>query len=513
MYLTPTCENEISKLITQLPNKKSHGYDKINNCSLKELRPVLLTPLTIAFNKSLEEGIFPDCMKDMDTVPLFKSKCQLDCNNYRPISLLITLSKSLEKIIYNRTIAFLFSSQYGFRKKHSCSDAIMELVSEILKNNENGIHTACIFLDLSKVFDTLNPAILLQKMQNYGIRGIANQWFTSYLSKRRLRVRCGMDRDPGLTYSSSYDVEYGTPQGSCLGPLLFLIFTNDLYRNLENCHAILFADDTTVYKGHRNRNYLRWCTETDLMKLTDWFRANKLTVNINKTVFMSFGTKNGKLESIELSGETRNHSENTKFLGLWIDEKLNWSKHCNTLITKLKRNLAIVHNTKNLFNQATLKLIYHEHLQSHINYGLVIWGGMVNNKMLNRIQRIQSKWLKYINKGISQPHELKLLNIKQLVQLEHAKLGYRLQHKLLPKRVMQIIATDSSNKTLEKMHRYNTRNKNKLNLPKIKNKNYRDSFLYQANKQIMLLLKIESSKISYHTFIKSVKLTLLDATN
>ena len=176
MYLSPTCENEISKLIAQLPNKKSHGYDKINNCLLKELRLVIIYPLTIAFNKSLEEGIFPDCMKDVDTVPLFKSKCKLDCNNYRPISLLITLSKLLEKIIYNRAIAFLdkhdilFSSQYGFRKKHSCSDAIMELISEILKNNESGIHTACVFLDLSKSFDTLDPVILLQKMQNYGIR-------------------------------------------------------------------------------------------------------------------------------------------------------------------------------------------------------------------------------------------------------------------------------------------------------------------------------------------------------
>ena len=190
----------------------------------------------------------------------------------------------------------------------------MELVSEILKNNENGIHTACVFLDLSKAFDTLNPAILLDKMQNYGIRGIANSWFTSYLSKRRLRVRCGTDKDPEMSYSSSCDVESDTPQGSCLGPLLFLIFTNDLHRNLENCHAILFADDTMINKGHRNKNYLRWCIESDLMKLTEWFRADKLTVNISKTVFMSFGTKNGKLESIELSGETIHHSENTKSL-------------------------------------------------------------------------------------------------------------------------------------------------------------------------------------------------------
>ena len=183
---------------------------------------------------------------------------------------------------------------------------------------------------------------------------------------------------------------------------------------------------------------------------------------------MSFGTRNEKLESIELSGETIYHSKHTKFLGLWIDEKLNWSHHCNNLITKLKRNLALVRNTKNLFNQTTLKLIYHAHIQTHINYGLVVWGGMISNEMLNRLQRIQSKCLKYINKGTCQPHELKLLSVKQLVQLEHAKLGYRLQNKLLPKKIIQIIATDSSNKSLEKTHKYHTRNKNKTESPKNK---------------------------------------------
>ena len=136
---------------------------------------------------------------------------------------------------------------------------------------------------------------------------------------------------------------------------------------------------------------------------------------------------------------------------------------------------------------------------------------MISNEILNRFQRIQTKCLKYMNKRISQPHELKLLSIKQLVQLEHAKLGYRLQNKLLPKKIIKVIATDSLNKSLEKTHRYHTRNKNKLNLPKINNKNYRNSFLYQANKQIMLLPKIKSSNLSYHTFIESVKLTLLDA--
>ena len=177
MYLIPVDETEIDRLIRDLPNKKSYGYDKINNCLLKELRPVITHPLTIVFNKSLAEGVFPNSMKHADTVPLFKSKNKTDCNNYRPISLLITMSKLLEKVMYNRTLQFLdkhqllYISQYGFRKKHSCSDAIMELTSEILKNKENNLYTACVFLDLSKAFDTLKPEILLSKMSNYGIRG------------------------------------------------------------------------------------------------------------------------------------------------------------------------------------------------------------------------------------------------------------------------------------------------------------------------------------------------------
>ena len=444
MYFTPTNEFEINKIIKQLPNKKSYGYDKISNCLLKELRQVIIGSLSIVFNKSLEDGVFPVCMKDADTVPLFKSKCRQGCNNYRPISLLLTLSKILEKIVYKRTIVFLdkhnilFNSQYGFQKKHSCSDAIMELVSEILKKNENGIYTACVFLDLSKAFDTLEPRILLEKMQRYGIRGVASKWFNSYLSNRKLRVRCGTEKDPGVSYSSLYDVDYGTPQGSCLGPLLFLIFTNNLYRNLENCHAILFADNTTVYKGHRNKNYLRWCLESDLIRLTDWFRANKLKVNINKTVFMSFG-RSGKLDHIDICGECIECSENTKFLGLWIDENLNWHKHINTLINKLKRNLSLLQNTRNLFDQSTLKLIYHAHLQSHINYGLVVFGGMINSETLSRLQRIQTKCLKYIDANIKDPHWLKLLTIAQMIKFEHAKLGYRLQNGLLPKKIEQLV--------------------------------------------------------------------------
>ena len=204
------------------------------------------------------------------------------------------MSKVIEKIVYKRTYNFLnesgqlYTSQYGFRSGNSCQDAVAELVGEITRNKDMGLHTIGVFLDLSKAFDTLEHQVLLDKLSKYGIRGTPLDWFRSYLTGRKLRVKCMIESTQKQEYSDYCDVEYGTPQGSCLGPLLFLVFVNDLHRNLELCYDIQFADDTTIYKGHRNMRYLKWCIETDLKNVSDWFRANKLTLNVSKSVYMIF---------------------------------------------------------------------------------------------------------------------------------------------------------------------------------------------------------------------------------
>ena len=286
MFATPTNPTEINNLIISLVNKHSSGYDNINNHMLKWLHPVITGPLSIIINLSIEQGIFPDYMKIAEVVPLHKGGDEVLCNNYRPICLLITISKILEKIIYRRTYSFLeknnilFQSQYDFRTKHSCTDAISEPVGEITKNKENGLYTAGIFLDLSKAFDTLPHKILLNKMAKYSIHGSMNAWFTSYLSARSLSVKCTVASSNAPVYSVKKEVNIGMPQGSCLDPLLFLLYNNDLYLNLEHTQVILFADDTTIYMGHRNLNYLRWCLEQDVNNINDWFLANKLTLNI-----------------------------------------------------------------------------------------------------------------------------------------------------------------------------------------------------------------------------------------
>ena len=155
-----------------------------------------MEPLNIIFNKSLEEGVFPKEMKKADTVPLYKSKDKDDKNNYRPISLLLTVSKLLEKIMYNRKYNFktkynqIYNSQYGFRTGHSCQDAIAELIGEIARNLDEGLHTIRVFLDLPKAFDTLQHEVLFDKLAIYGIRGVALEWYKSYLKNRQLRVKC-----------------------------------------------------------------------------------------------------------------------------------------------------------------------------------------------------------------------------------------------------------------------------------------------------------------------------------
>ena len=171
IYLAPTDKTEIENLINKLENKNSSGYDKISNTILKRLRASIIIPLEIIFNKSLESGIFPQKMKIADIFPLFKNKERNLCTNYRPISLLITVSKILEKIMYNRVYSFLnstnqlFNGQYGFPTNNSCENAISELIGQIIKGKENNKSTACVFLDLSKAFDTIKHDVLLAKLE------------------------------------------------------------------------------------------------------------------------------------------------------------------------------------------------------------------------------------------------------------------------------------------------------------------------------------------------------------
>ena len=487
MFMSPTTSEEISDLIKNLPNKTSSGYDDISNKLLKDLNPHILKPLEIIFNKSLLEGKFPELMKIAEVIPLYKGKEKYLSSNYRPISLLITISKILEKIVYKRTYDHLeqtnqlYKSQYGFRTKHSCENAVSELVGEIIKSNDSNKYTISVFLDLSKAFDTLEHKILFTKLDRYGIRGPCLDWFKSYLNERSLRIKCRTSDSSNEQKSTLHQVEYGAPQGSCLGPLLFLIFTNDLYLNVVHTNCILFADDTTLYISHKKLSYAKWCMEEDLKTLHDWFNANKLTLNLNKTVAMLFSrNKTQKIIDLKVGSMAIPQVPETKFLGVWLDSGLNWNKQINMLENKIKQNKHLLQCSANMLDLPTKRLVYFSHIYSHIRYCILIWGNSLTAAKLNKLQRLQTNCINLIKKypnTTSQYQDLGILNIKNIISLENMKLGYKFSNKQLPVRIHELLINDQNQSSLKKSHRYPTRHKSLPNKPKGKYVQYGNSFL------------------------------------
>ena len=393
----------------------------------------------------------------------------------------------------------IYNSQYRFRSQHSCESAVSELTSEVVKGLQNGMYTAALFLDLSKAFDTLEHEVLLNKMDRYGIRGTSLDWFSSYLKDRKIRVKCHVARSGKLEYSDYQIVNYGAPQGSCLGPLIFLIFTNDLHKQLNHCSSILFADEITLYKTHRNLNYLKCCIQDDMHTLTDWFRANKLTLNIEKMICILFQQLGScKDLEIEIDTFTIKSSKETKFLGIWLDKHLTWSTHVQKLTTNLKQNLNLLKHGNKLMTTKCKRLVYYAHIQSHLQYGILLWGNSLTNLQICKLTKIQKTCLEYIAPN-SSFKDNKILKLESLIELENAKFGYKLVHGILPKRIESACMFDHNKVKLVKSHKYTTRHKKIPNVPTRMNKKYR------ASSQALLTVK---SQIKEKPTLKSFSCAL-----
>ena len=286
----------------------------------------------------------------------------------------------------------MYDSQYGFRQGHSCENAKAELVDEILKNKENNKYTVSLFLDLSKAFYFLKHSTLLEKMEIYGIRGNTLSWFDSYGKKRQLRAKCRtVTRNSEV--SQNYDVTFGMPQGSCLGPLLFIIFCNDLKLLLTYLSCIQFADDTTFYSSGKSLRLIECEINHDLEIVSDWFRANKLTLNVDKTVSMVFAPKKNcdKQIEVKLCDQILPVPTSAKFLGIWLDNNLDWNKHHSAIFSKLKQNTGLLRRCKN-----SLTSIYFAHIHSHLSYSILVWRSTVKHSVLAKLQKMQNACIKFI---------------------------------------------------------------------------------------------------------------------
>ena len=395
LALHSTSASEIEKIAMALPSKTSFGHDKISNVMLKSIITAISIPLSIVFNQSISTGKFPQKMKQAEVVPLYKGKDMDLVINYRPLSLLITISKLLEKVVYRRMYSFLekydilFQSQYGFHFNHNCEHAILELSGKILQAHEKNEHPVCIFLDLSKAFDMLNHQVLLCKLDKIGIRGISNSWFESYLSGRSLVAKV-TTLENKTTYSDMFDISFGTAQGCCLGPLLFLLFCNDIHLLPLYSQLILFADDTTLFNSHRSEIYLEYMLNQDMEMLLDWFRANQLSINLEKTVMMQFWSKHDNIK-IRVMDNPIPYVRSTKFLGVSIDDTMSWRTLVEYLHNKLAMNKHMLSISKHKLDKDSLRKVYFSHIHSHFVYEIKAWGPSLSSESLDMLNRQQNK--------------------------------------------------------------------------------------------------------------------------
>ena len=283
----------------------SPGHDEIKIGPIRSVLNYIEGPLTYVFNLSLNEGIFPDILKIANVIPLYKKDYPVFFNNYRPVSLLCSLSKVLEKLMYNRVISFLddnnilFKYQFWFRKSHSTYLALTILMDKLIKSIENGDHVVGVYLDFSKAFDTVNHTILLTKLHHYGIRGQALNWFKSYLENKKQFVTYNNVR------STLKNMPCGVPQGSILGPLLFLIYINDLANVCKFTMPIFFADDSNLFLNGKNLDEIELKLNNELDQIVKWLKINKLTLNVKKTQCMVF-TKRRDNRNVNIKIENQN---------------------------------------------------------------------------------------------------------------------------------------------------------------------------------------------------------------
>ena len=405
---SPVTPVEIINITQNLKPKTSKGHDDISPKLVKENSSHIASPLAHIANLSFSTGIFPNDLKIAKIIPIYKNNDNTNFSNYRPISLLPTFSKIIERLAYNRLYKYLKQnniltpSQYGFQKGLSTDLALLEFQNHVVTNLSNNKYCIGIFIDLSKAFDTLDHLILLNKLNQYGIRGIANNWFNSYLSNRYQYTEF-------MSVSSNLSkIECGVPQGSILGPLLFLLYLNDITMYCNNSTPILFADDTNLLFYDKDLNNLESKINSELKTLSSWFSHNKLSLNADKTKFILFDPHHPNTHpniSIIMNNKQLERVNHSKFLGVFVDHKLNWNFDINNRCNQISKNLAMITRLKNSIPTYIIKILYQTLIVPYLHYGIAAWGNVnMNSKAIKRLTILQKRAIRTICKAKYNSH-------------------------------------------------------------------------------------------------------------
>ena len=397
-HLCETSVPEIKYLMNKINPKKSTGSDDLPGIFTNISAPIVAETLSKLFNLSIRNGEYPDALKIAKVIPIYKKGEHTDINNYRPISILTHLNKIFETIICSQMKSFLdkhnifYKYQYGFREKHSTDQALIEIVDGIKLSIDTSKLAGGIFVDLTKAFDTVNHKILLEKLRHLGVRGIPNKLLESYLTNRYQYVQINDNK------SSLRSINCGVPQGSVLGPLLFILYINDLV-NCSNSKIRIFADDTAVYFACSNKAEFEELVKAIMIQLDEWFTANLLTLNTDKSYFCIFRTTQNHItdlpEVIKFNDKSIMRAKSIKYLGITLDEFLNWNEHVASTIKSLNSLFSVFYNIRRYLTIEHIRVIYYTMIYSRIKYGICAYGFAKKGNM-DKVQILQNKLLKVL---------------------------------------------------------------------------------------------------------------------
>ncbi|CAH2083596.1 unnamed protein product [Euphydryas editha] len=461
-----TTVEEVKLIINNLKSNSSKGIDGISVKAIKCLKDPISECLTNCINRCLQEGYFPDSLKLAKITPIYKSGPKDDPGNYRPISVLPVVSKIFEKIMYQRLCSFLnsnsylFQGQYGFRSKSNTLTATIDLITK-LKTKIDQKHVAVgIFIDLKKAFDTVSHDILISKLIELGIDASALQLLRSYLTNRFQVVKIGQ------YVSSPKRVKCGVPQGSILGPLLFLVYINSLHKLGLKGHITLYADDTCLFYFGINIHSILQEAQKDLDLLQTWFSRNLLTINVTKTNYMIFSAKNKKIPNFQpltINGSEINQVNTEKYLGLTLDNRLSWKPHIAKIHSKLSSLLGCVRSIVKCLPLNVRYAIYNTLIKPHIDYLIEVWGTACKTNLC-KLQTAQNKLVKVLfNYNYWTSHkiiykETKIMNISQIYKYKTCILIYKILNKDIHSRI-------TFTKNLD-IHKRNLRRAHHISIPK-----------------------------------------------
>lgn len=454
-------EDSVLKLLLKINTSKSTGLDNLPAKFLKDAAPIISKPLTHIINLSIEAGEVPNDMKNARVVPIYKKNSKTEAGNYRPVSILSVVSKIFERIMYDQLEKYikdeslLYEFQSGFRPSFSTDTCLIHLSDFIRNEWDKGNYTGMVVLDLQKAFDTVDHTILLSKLEAMGMTENSVKWFDSYLTGRSQVV------DIDGVHSGPKEITCGVPQGSILGPLLFLIYVNDM-ADAVKCKLLLYADDSALMVSHRDVDIIQKRLSDELEAVNGWLIDNKLSLHLGKTESILFGTKHKLARHSELNikcGDTSiTPKAEIRYLGLDLDQSLSGEVTGVKVIKKANSRLKFLYRRGSYLNLYTKKLLVSALIQCHYDYGCSIWYTPLSKQTKCKLQTTQNKIIRNVlclpprsHIGASEFHKINWLPVNLRVSQIMLNHMFRILNGKSPSYLEEGITKS------HRVHRHNTR--------------------------------------------------------